>query len=423
MKKIVYLLVVLSAIIPFSFASAAMSPGSVVFVNPVGKNTGQDNTNFFWNDTLNYLGIGTNVPTSALTVVGNTLTSTLGIGTGAGSYPFLYDSLTSTLTLNSAGEAKSIRIKSDNDNDLLFVDGVNDRIGVGLSNPTYEFEVANDGQNVEIVADTYSTSPTFTTKTVFGGRAARGTREVPLPVQNNDILAEFSGLGYGTTAFAPSTTAGMRVMAAETFSDTTWGTSLFFRTTGRGSNILQTRAVIDADGNMGIGTDTSPDVLLDVEKPSVTGDIATFTNINGTCSINPGVAGGITCTSDANMKKNIESIEDENSLNILNSLRPVKYNWKNDGSDSEKTSGFIAQEVESVLPELVITENGTKRLSMNGLIPYIVGSVKELSSKVDRIFTKGLSTPKVETESLCLGETCITEKELKTLLELKATLN
>ena len=60
---------------------------------------------------------------------------------------------------------------------------------------------------------------------------------------------------------------------------------------------------------------------------------------------------------------------------------------------------------------------------MNGLIPYIVGSIKELSSKVEGIFTKGLSYPKLQTESLCLGETCITEKELKTLLELKATLN
>ena len=329
MKKLVCLLIALLIFVPYFNTNAAMTPGSVVFANPIGKNTGQDNINFFWNDTLNYLGIGTNTPSSPLTVVGNTLTGSLGIGSGAGNYPFSYDSLTSTLTLNNEASAKNIRIKSDNENNLFYVDGINDRIGVGLSNPTYEFQVANDGQNVEMVIDTYSTSPTFTTKTVFGGRSARGTREDPLPVQNNDILAEFSGLGYGTTAFAPSTTAGMRVIAAETFSDSAWGTGLFFRTTGRGSVILQTRMVVDADGNVGIG-DTTPETPLDVEKSSISTDVATFTNINGTCSINPGVAGGITCTSDVNMKKNIESIEDENSLNILNSLRPVKYNWKNE---------------------------------------------------------------------------------------------
>ncbi len=428
MKRIVSTFVVLSILIP-TISFGAMTPGSVVFVNPVGKNTGQDNINFFWNNTLDYLGLGTSTPDSRLHVIGDAHISgaikpSSLLFTGSPTYKIAPQDVSSAGTIYvspsvDALSAFEVRI-ADESRSVLSVDTLNRRVGVGLVNPQYEFQVANDGQNVEMVIDTYSTSPTFTTKTVFGGRSARGTREAPLPVQNNDILAEFSGLGYGTTAFAPSTTAGMRVMAAETFSDTTWGTSLFFRTTGRGSNILQTRAVIDADGNMGIGTDTSPDVLLDVEKPSVTGDIATFTNINGTCSINPGVAGGITCTSDANMKKNIEGIENENSLNIVNSLRPVKYNWKNDADGTDQTSGFVAQEVEEVLPELVVTEKGTKRLSMNGLIPYIVGSVKELSGKVDGIFTKGLSTPKVETEMLCIGETCLTEAELiklKILLE------
>ncbi|QQR76742.1 tail fiber domain-containing protein [Candidatus Nomurabacteria bacterium] len=418
MKKFAYLFIAFIVFVPYLNTNAALTPGSVVFANPVGKNTGQDNLNFFWNDTLNYLGIGTNSPSSPLTVVGNTLTGSLGVGGVSGNYPFSYDALTSTLTLNDIGDAKNIRIKSDNENDLLFIDGVNDRIGVGLSNPTYEFEVANDGQNVEIVADTFSTSPTFTTKTVFGGRAARGTRISPLPVQNNDILAEFSGLGYGTTAFAPSTTAGMRVIAAETFSDSAWGTGLFFRTTGRGSVILQTRMVVDADGNVGIG-DTTPETPLDVEKTG-TLDVATFTNTSGTCSINPAVAGGITCTSDVNLKKNIESISSGESLDIIKNLRPVKYNWKNESDKENKTSGFIAQEVEAILPEVVVTENNQKRISMSGLIPYIVGSLTDLASRFEKIENEKITTPKIETELLCVGDTCLTEEEvikLKILLE------
>jgi len=424
MKKIIITIFVIISIIVPTASFAALTPGSAIFANGIGKNTGQDNINFFWNDTLNFLGLGTNSPDSRLHVIGdahitgNVLTNTLSVGEGTDMYPFAYDSGTDTLTLNDAGDAKNIRIKSDNDSDLFFIDGINDRVGVGLSNPAYELQVANDGQNVEIVIDTYSTSPTFTTKTVFGGRSARGTREVPLPVQNNDILAEFSGLGYGTTAFAPSTTAGMRVMAAETFSDTAWGSGLFFRTTGRGSAILQTRMVVDADGNVGIG-DTSPDTPLDVEKASITTDVATFSNLNGTCSINPGVAGGITCTSDANMKKNIESIENKNSLDIINSLRPVTYNWKSENTSADKTSGFIAQEVETVIPELVVTEKGEKKLSMNGIIPYLVGSVKALVERVDML-SQHLTTKKVQTEMLCIGETCVTEEELKELLSERA---
>ena len=406
------------AVLAFTILSQsayALTPGSVVFANAAGKNQGQDNANFFWSDALNKLGIGTNTPTSTLTVIGDTLTSTLSVGAFGVNYPMLFDALTNTLVFNDAGEAKNIRIESDNDENLFFVYAINDRIGVGLSNPQYEFQVANDGQNVEMVIDTYSTSPTFTTKTVFGGRAARGTRAAPMAVLNNDILAEFSGLGYGSTAFAPSTTAGMRVIAAETFSDTAWGTGLFFRTTGRGSVILQTRMVVDADGNVGIG-DTTPETPLDVEKLSVTTDVATFSNLSGTCSINPGVAGGISCTSDKNAKKNIDSIEATSSLDIVNALRPVTYNWKTDADKADKTSGFIAQEVETVLPEMVVTENGTKRLSTVGMIPYIVGAIQEVSHKVDTILTEGLSAKKVETEMLCVGETCVTEEQLIELL-------
>lgn len=426
MKRIVLSFLVLSVILP-NISFAALTPGSVIFANAIGKNTGQDNINFFWNDTLNYLGIGTSTPDSRLHVIGDAHVSgaikpSSLLFTGSPTYKIAPQDSASAGTIfvsPSVDALSAFEVKvADGSKSVFSVDTLNRRIGVGLVNPQYEFQVANDGQNVEMVIDTYSTSPTFTTKTVFGGRAARGTREVPLPVQNNDILAEFSGLGYGTTAFAPSTTAGMRVIAAETFSDTAWGTGLFFRTTGRGSNILQTRMVVDADGNVGIG-DTTPETPLDVEKLSITTDVATFSNINGTCSINPGVAGGITCTSDVNMKKDIENIEDSSSLEIVNSLRPVKYNWKKDAVGAEKTSGFIAQEVESVLPELVVTENGTKRLSMNGLMPYVVGSVKELSGKVNTIFTSGLKTPKIETEMLCIGETCIKEEDLKEFLEYK----
>ena len=70
MKKFAYLFIAFIVFVPYLNTNAALTPGSVVFANPVGKNTGQDNLNFFWNDTLNYLGIGTNSPSSPLTVVG-----------------------------------------------------------------------------------------------------------------------------------------------------------------------------------------------------------------------------------------------------------------------------------------------------------------------------------------------------------------
>lgn len=48
---------------------SGFTPGSVLFANALG-NIGEDNAAFFWDDTNNFLGIGTNTPDAPLTVVG-----------------------------------------------------------------------------------------------------------------------------------------------------------------------------------------------------------------------------------------------------------------------------------------------------------------------------------------------------------------
>lgn len=71
-----------------TFSSAptfsTMTPGSVLFAGTSGL-LSQDNTNLFWDDTNNRLGIGTNAPSQTLRVVGDTSfsrTITTASGTG-----------------------------------------------------------------------------------------------------------------------------------------------------------------------------------------------------------------------------------------------------------------------------------------------------------------------------------------------------
>jgi hypothetical protein len=52
-----------------SVALTTMTPGSVLFAGPGGV-VSEDNANFFWDDTANRIGIGTNSPTATLHVVG-----------------------------------------------------------------------------------------------------------------------------------------------------------------------------------------------------------------------------------------------------------------------------------------------------------------------------------------------------------------
>ena len=83
-------------------------------------------------------------------------------------------------------------------------------------------------------------------------------------------------------------------------------------------------------------------------------------------------------TSDSRLKTNVASIEDE--LDVIEKLHGVSYLFQD---SKDKKYGLIAQEVEKVLPDLVYTENDPyqqKSIDYNGILPYLVESVKSLST-------------------------------------------
>lgn len=84
--------------------------------------------------------------------------------------------------------------------------------------------------------------------------------------------------------------------------------------------------------------------------------------------------------SDKELKQNINEITD--GLSIINKLRPVKFKWK---KNNNKSIGFIAQEVENVLPNLVKTSpENTKIIKQDKLIVYIVDSIKNINNRLKK---------------------------------------
>ena len=73
-----------------------------------------------------------------------------------------------------------------------------------------------------------------------------------------------------------------------------------------------------------------------------------------------GGAGDWAGVSDKRLKKNVEDLNID-ALNVLNTLRPIEFNWKNEElhnnpKDSNgKSYGFLADEIETVMPQLVTT--------------------------------------------------------------------
>ena len=83
--------------------------------------------------------------------------------------------------------------------------------------------------------------------------------------------------------------------------------------------------------------------------------------------------------SDRLSKKNIE--DSGYGLEAINNLRPRRFFWKNEAI-KEKQIGFIAQEVEEVLPEAVRGYEGDKGIVDNALLSVLTKAVQELSQQV-----------------------------------------
>ena len=94
---------------------------------------------------------------------------------------------------------------------------------------------------------------------------------------------------------------------------------------------------------------------------------------------------GVKTTSDIKLKKNINSIED--SLSKILSLRGVGFEWKDKERGKGIQQGFIAQEVEKIIPEL-ITGGETKYVNYQGIIPVLVEAIKEQQKQIDELKSK-----------------------------------
>jgi hypothetical protein len=92
--------------------------------------------------------------------------------------------------------------------------------------------------------------------------------------------------------------------------------------------------------------------------------------------------GNITARSDLRKKTNITTIED--SLEKIQQMRGVYYNKKDDPSKT-RSLGFIAQHLESVLPEVVDTssaDEGYKSVSYGNITAVLIEGMKSQQSTI-----------------------------------------
>ena len=91
----------------------------------------------------------------------------------------------------------------------------------------------------------------------------------------------------------------------------------------------------------------------------------------------------VTAFSDARLKENVSTIE--NALDKVDNLRGVNYTHKETGKEK---IGVIAQEVEEILPQIVLTANDemqTKSVDYGKLCAVLIEAVKELKKEVEEL--------------------------------------
>jgi len=91
--------------------------------------------------------------------------------------------------------------------------------------------------------------------------------------------------------------------------------------------------------------------------------------------------GNVTAYSDISLKENIETIP--NALDKVLNLRGVEFD-RIDKEDNTHEIGVIAQEVEEVIPEVVLTNTeGIKSVAYGNLVGLLIESIKELKAEVN----------------------------------------
>jgi hypothetical protein len=106
------------------------------------------------------------------------------------------------------------------------------------------------------------------------------------------------------------------------------------------------------------------------------------------------LSGDLNDTSDGNLKENIVAISD-GAISDIKKLRPVNFDWK-DSEKAKNQSGFIAQEVKTIFPDLVVGEEYDESneesfgfaINTSGVVAHLTKALQEAITKIETLETK-----------------------------------
>jgi len=233
-------------------------------------------------------------------------------------------------------------------------------------------------------------------------RRANGTQSSPTIVANNDGIGRFLGAGYDGSEYRNAGQISIEVDGTPGASDMPG--RIVLSTTADGSASPTERMRINSSGSVLIGTTTEGNVgayfLPSTNQRMVlscgtdttsSNSLVNFRNTNGivgAISTN-GSATVYGTSSDYRLKEGVTPLT--GGLEIINQIRACEFKWKSDNSIGR---GFIAHELQAVVPEAVsghkdaVDAEGNPEyqgVDASKLVPYLVSAVKELKARVEEL--------------------------------------
>ena len=241
---------------------------------------------------------------------------------------------------------------------------------------------------------TFSVSGTTNQTYTFGSNAFNSTT---IPTNNNQLT---NGAGYITSYTETDTLATVTGRGATTATACSFTNTTSFLIGGSGSaNLYLGNIISPSSSDKGArfhssnndfymdfqGDATQNWFLRDYDGSGGTHDRFGFNFINGTFTATGDVV-AFGSPSDIRLKENIKPIK--SALDKAMKLQGVTFDWKENNNvlDLKEDIGFIAQDIQKVLPELV-RENKDGMLSMRhqGITPILLEAIKELKAEIEEL--------------------------------------
>jgi hypothetical protein len=352
------------------------------------------------------VGIGSSIPESKLTVVGNisvtgAITATGSItgssvsisgNVSAGQFISTITSGTAPLVVSSTSQVFNLNAsllagKSPPSGDIVGTTDTQSLTNKTLTSPTIS-SILNGGT---------LTLPTGTGTLIRTGSVGLVTSGMitGLSLTNVDIASN-AGIVYSKLNLSNSITAADIVVGAGiTYGKLSLSNSITNTDIATGAGISVSKLSANTISGITLGNNLATLTFgTYLTGASYNGSTATTLGINASTSGDSNIvardgsgnfsAGTITCadlnsTSDINLKENVQTVD--NALETISALRGVSFDWKETGRGSY---GVIAQELEKVLPDLVNTGE-VKSVNYSGLIGVLIEAVKELSKEIEEL--------------------------------------